>query len=495
MFVWNTHGRTLKKLTDTVAQYAEGDVAGELSCDEFPQAYRPLVKHIAAMAELLRSFAGETQVASSQVSSAVHEVSGAIGRANISAESISNATVQARELTRNIADTAEQATGKLHDVMAAAQSMTEVAAELYQSSTETKHLAEQGEQAVDGVAKTMEEIKRSSTDIEERVLALNQMAREIDSLLATIRGISVQTNLLALNAAIEAARAGEQGRGFAVVAGEIQKLSDASAAAANSANALLAQIDEGIMASVEAATAGSASVQTGVQAMVSAGDSLHAILAATAGVEQKIAFASDTRKRQFESTQSAADFLEQMTKLSRETALRVEEITQSVEKQKLDLQETKQMGNIMTDVAGHLVAATGKIKLTDLSGDADGIIQSTVHNLRKQLTALVQQEAIVSLEEQAHQQTLTDVLRRHHELEAAWTNTAAGRFVCSLPPAGIANAATREWFLEAMQGNFFVSAVYVSAISHKPCITIALPIKNPTGEIIGVLGVDLRIGA
>jgi hypothetical protein len=117
-----------------------------------------------------------------------------------------------------------------------------------------------------------------------------------------------------------------------------------------------------------------------------------------------------------------------------------------------------------------------------------------VNNLRDELTALVQCDAIVSLQENAHTQKLAEVLKQHHELEAAWTNSVDGRFICSLPPAGIANAATREWFLEAIEGNFFVSAIYVSAISYKPCITISLPIKNMTGEIIGVLGVDLRIG-
>ncbi len=66
----------------------------------------------------------------------------------------------------------------------------------------------------------------------EKVFSMTQSILTMTGKTAVISAIADQTNLLALNAAIEAARAGDAGRGFAVVAGEIRKLAQDAASAA-----------------------------------------------------------------------------------------------------------------------------------------------------------------------------------------------------------------------------------------------------------------------
>ena len=73
------------------------------------------------------------------------------------------------------------------------------------------------------------------------------------------------------------------------------------------------------------------------------------------------------------------------------------------------------------------------------------------------------------------------------------SNDAKGRFICSVPEAGIANAKIRDWFQKSIRGEEFCSKVYISAITKNPCITLSIPIINDDSVIAGVLGIDLKL--
>ena len=95
--------------------------------------------------------------------------------------------------------------------------------------------------------------KKSAVIVRQAVEAMDGIAKsaeQISQIIGVIDEIAFQTNLLALNAGVEAARAGEAGRGFAVVASEVRALAQRSAEAAKEIKGLISasgtQVDQGV---------------------------------------------------------------------------------------------------------------------------------------------------------------------------------------------------------------------------------------------------------
>jgi methyl-accepting chemotaxis protein/uncharacterized membrane protein (Fun14 family) len=162
----------------------------------------------------------------------IEEMTSMIEEISSSMESIeSGSKLQSEEMTR--------LTQKMNDLSKVTNEVGEITRETLTLADTMSDQIRMGESSLKNMNITLNKITKSSEDIANIILIIND--------------ISDRINLLSLNAAIEAARAGDAGRGFAVVADEVSKLADQTAAS-------IKEIDTLIKASNNEITAGMSGV-------------------------------------------------------------------------------------------------------------------------------------------------------------------------------------------------------------------------------------------
>ncbi len=241
----------IRRLQAAVGQMADGDLAGKIAGtargDEIGQLARAIegcqqglrwaadsaaARDAQQARDIARSQAVErlTGAFESRMGELVDALSGDSVLLSHTAQSMSDVVTTTTKRTTSGSVSAQQASGNIQTVAAAAE-------ELAASIREISHQVTQSS----SIATRATDTARTTADI---VLALSNGAQKIGDVVGLISNIAAQTNLLALNATIEAARAGDAGKGFAVVASEVKNLASQTARATDDISAQVGQIQQ-----------------------------------------------------------------------------------------------------------------------------------------------------------------------------------------------------------------------------------------------------------
>lgn len=442
-----------------------------------------------AKPEALRHMIEEAVVIADRLQAAVSEVDSSISQL----DAIADRTTEHEEKLRRNSQTAmirlEEAFSSLQEVSAASQEIRVVTEELNVQSQRTKDVVVEVCRSLNHTDEVMNDLSTNHGTMEERVNGLIAQASKIGEINELIQEIVAQTSLLALNAAIEAAHAGEHGRGFSIVAQEIRKLAEQSGQAVKRSTSIVHNIESGIRQVVSSVEREKESVALGLTEMSRTREKMDIIFNSFLKVDEHVGKTLEYAVEQADRTSSTNAKLEDVVESVGLTMSSVDDTLAQNKRQRTEINNLGRVSEELNESADELVVAVQNAGGRVWSG---AVAADTAHwtNLLRTLTS---DPALAGMAEEVHREVLGNWLKRSSGMEAIWSNRSDGSFVFSAPEAGLLNARGREWWKRAMAGETFVSEVYVSAITKKPCLTVSMPLMRIDGTAFGVVGIDIVI--
>lgn len=437
----------------------------------------------------LRRMVEEAVVISDRLQATVSEVDSSMGQLGAIADRSAEQEDQLREISRAAMSRMSDAFAALQEVSAASQEIRGVTEEMSRQSKETRDVVLEVCKSLTHTDQVMNDLSINHGTMEARVKELIEQASKIGEINALIQEIVTQTSLLSLNAAIEAAHAGEHGRGFSIVAQEIRKLAEQSGQAVKRSTGIVQSIESGIRQVVSSVDREKQSVTLGLEEMGKTRERMDLIFNQFQKVDDHATRTMEFATEQAERTTATNDMLEEVVDSLSKTLTSVDHTLAQNTLQRAEIANLGRVSEELKEVADELIGsvqqAGGRVW--------EGAVSADTAKWTELLKAVTEDASLAGLDEETHRDVLGSLLRRSAGMEAIWSNRADGSFVFSEPEAGLLNARGREWWKRAMAGEAFVSEVYISAITKRPCLTVSMPLRRFDGSAFGVVGIDITV--
>lgn len=481
--------RHISELSDMIGQALEGnydtaEVPGGVDKD-----FEPLYHRIRQIIEAYKRCGFEMQNAASQILSATEDLSLTLEDSATFSRELVERSRSIRDINARSHANTKAATGQIREFIDRTDGFRQAADTAKAANAHTRSAIDSALERVQQTVSFIGEIEGMTTETVEYVQAFIASTGQIADILRIVDGISKQMELISFNAVIESRRAGLEGRSFGVIASAFRELSDQSKREV----AGIYQVIETVREESKKLEETIARNAEGVQACGAHASGITAELGAIETNYREVSDVIDAIyrdvKAQTQTAEEISESVEDIESSSEQAGADFEVIHRAIEKQKSGMDDLSRLGHYMQDAAQSLSGFAARSEKQQITQDAQ--TTEAAEQVFALLEDVMSEPDFAAMEESTHRRLL-DRLMKAGVIESVWSNHANGKFVYSNPPAGIANARIRPWFKESIAGRKYVSDVYISAITHQPCVTVSVPIVQ-NKACIGVLGADLKL--